>query len=166
MASPDLYDDDVVTWSEQQAAALRSLAARPELSSAVDWANVIEEIECLGRSEIKGVESQLRNALCHILKGFCDPDSLSREAWSADTVVFLDEARADFKSSMRQGIDLDRAWTRAFRLASEQLRPYRVIVPPGIPKRCPFSLAEMLGEDFTFGKAVRTLHGLHRDLPS
>ena len=164
MDGPTLYDDDILTWSEQQAAALRTLAAKPELSNAVDWENVIEEIECLGRSEIKGVESQLRNALCHILKGYCDPDSLSIQAWSGETAVFLDEARGEFRNSMRQGIDLDRAWTRAFKLASEQLRPFRVIVPPGIPKRCPFSLAEMLGEDFTYDRAVRILHGLKRDI--
>jgi hypothetical protein len=77
MDTATLYDDDIVTWSERQAAALRALAARPELSNAVDWDNVIEEIECLGRSEWKGVASQIRNALAHILKGYCDPDSLS-----------------------------------------------------------------------------------------
>jgi hypothetical protein len=77
MDTATLCDDDIVTWSERQAAALRALAARPELSNAVDWDNVIEEIECLGRSEWKGVASQIRNALAHILKGYCDPDSLS-----------------------------------------------------------------------------------------
>src|SRR5215204_4699025 len=74
MDTATLYDDDIVTWSERQAAALRALAARPELSNAVDWDNVIEEIECLGRSEWKGVASQIRNALARILKGYCDSE--------------------------------------------------------------------------------------------
>ena len=43
-----LYDDDIVTWAEQQAAALRELAAKPELANAVDWENLIEEVETLG----------------------------------------------------------------------------------------------------------------------
>src|SRR5918993_3808711 len=107
MDTATLYDDDIVTWSERQAAALRALAARPDLSNAVDWDNVIEEIECLERSEWKGVASQIRNALAHILKGYCDPDSLSRVAWSIETSNSLREARDDFRNSMREHIDMD-----------------------------------------------------------
>jgi hypothetical protein len=57
MDEPTSYDDHVVAWSEQQVAALRILAARPDLSNAVDWPNLIEEVACLGRSEWTGVES-------------------------------------------------------------------------------------------------------------
>ncbi len=34
MDRPSLYDDDIVTWAEEQAAALRALAARGDLSNA------------------------------------------------------------------------------------------------------------------------------------
>ena len=155
-----LYDDDVVTWSEQQATALRSLAAKPELSNAVDWANVIEEIEGLGRSERKEVESLIRNALRHILKGYCDPDSLSRQAWSIETAGFLDDARSEFRNSMRSQIDVDRAWQRAFARACDELRPYGVLIPPGIPARSPFRLDDILAPSFTFDRAVTSLHEL------
>ncbi len=50
MDQPTLYDDDIVTWADEQVAALRALAARSDLSNAVDWENVIEEIESVGRS--------------------------------------------------------------------------------------------------------------------
>ena len=50
MDQPSLYDDDTVTWADQQVAALRSLATRPELSNVLDWDNVAEEIEGVGRS--------------------------------------------------------------------------------------------------------------------
>jgi hypothetical protein len=109
MDAATLYDDDIVTWAEQQAAALRELAARPELSNAVDWENVIEEVECLGRSEWKGVESQLINALAHILKGFCDAGSPSRGPWAIETGNFLQDARRDFRNSMRQKLDTTRS---------------------------------------------------------
>ena len=36
MDAATLYHDDIVAWAEQQAAALRELAGRPELSNAVD----------------------------------------------------------------------------------------------------------------------------------
>jgi len=46
MDAATLYRDDIVAWAERQAAALRALALRPELSNAVDWANLIEEMTC------------------------------------------------------------------------------------------------------------------------
>lgn len=158
MGAPHLYDDDIVTWAEQQVAALRALAARPDLSDAADWAHVIEGIESSGRSEWKGVVSQLRNAFVHIIKGFCDPDSLSRLAWAAETGACLGEARADYRPSMARIVDLDEAWRQAFRRAADELRPYGVTVPPGIPARCPFTLDEVLGEAFTYDLALRRLY--------
>ena len=45
-----LYDQDLVAWSHQQAAALRA-AARTGSDQLVDWENLAEEIEDLGRSQ-------------------------------------------------------------------------------------------------------------------
>ena len=42
----DLYDTDVVTWSEQQADQLRTVKANQRHST--DWLNVAEEIEDVG----------------------------------------------------------------------------------------------------------------------
>jgi hypothetical protein len=155
-----LYDDDIVTWAEQQATALRELAARPELSNVVDWDNLIEEIECLGRSEWKGVESQLTNALAHILKGFCDPGSPSTGPWAIETGNFLQDARKDFRNSMRQKIDLDEVWRAAFERASRELLTYKRRIPPGIPAECPFTLEEILAKSFDYEDAVRRLYEL------
>jgi len=166
MADTSLYDRDIVAWAEQQAEALRRLAASPAAANAVDWENVIEEIESVGRSELKGVESQLRNAIAHILKGYCDPDSLSRAAWSAETIAFLIDARRDFRSSMAVKLDLDRIWRDAWQLALAQLNAYmrlkgrRIAVPPGIPAECPYSLDELLAEDFDYEKALQRLSGV------
>ncbi len=45
----DLYDADTLTWSERQAALLRRLAAGERVNADLDWANVIEEVESVGR---------------------------------------------------------------------------------------------------------------------
>ncbi|WP_227439667.1 DUF29 family protein [Methylobacterium sp. W2] len=68
MDQPSLYDDDIVSWTEQQAAALRVLARRPDLSKMLDWENVAEEIESVGRSQVQAVESLLVQTLAHLLK--------------------------------------------------------------------------------------------------
>jgi hypothetical protein len=158
MDNATLYDDDIVTWSEQQAAALRELASKPELSNAVDWGNVIEEIECLGRSEWKGVAGHLRNALAHVLKEVCDPDSFSRRAWAVETNNSLLEARDEFRDSMRQHIDIHAVWSRAFKQTAQSLEPYGVAIPPGIPSQCPFTLDDILAETFDHRRAVARLH--------
>ncbi len=61
MGDSSLYDEDILIWSDQQAAALRSLAARRDLPNELDLANVIEEIEDVGRREINAATS-LRSA--------------------------------------------------------------------------------------------------------
>ena len=67
MGDSSLYDEDILIWSEQQAAALRSLASRRDLPNELDLANVIEEIEDVGRSEFHTVESLIENYPDHLV---------------------------------------------------------------------------------------------------
>ena len=46
----DLYGDDILLWSEQQAELLRQHAAVARENDAIDWPNVIEEIESVGNA--------------------------------------------------------------------------------------------------------------------
>ncbi len=50
----DLYEEDILTWSERQAELLRRLAAGERVNDQVDWQNVVEEVESVGRSELHG----------------------------------------------------------------------------------------------------------------
>ena len=68
MGEPSLYETDILAWSEQQAAALRELAARRDLPNALDLANVIEEIEAVGRNELRAATSPIRVMLEHLVK--------------------------------------------------------------------------------------------------
>ena len=56
----DLYDTDILTWSERQAELLRRRAAGELVNDAeIDWPNVAEEIEAVGRTERRACESHL-----------------------------------------------------------------------------------------------------------
>jgi hypothetical protein len=46
------YDTDLVLWAEGQASALRD-AARAGVNLPIDWLNVAEEIEALGKSQAR-----------------------------------------------------------------------------------------------------------------
>jgi Domain of unknown function DUF29 len=50
----DLYDRDILAWSEHQATLLRR-AALGERVNDIDWAHVVEEIEDVGLSELNAV---------------------------------------------------------------------------------------------------------------
>lgn len=57
------YDRDFHAWLTAQAAALRAQDA-----SVLDWENLAEEIETLGRSDVREIRSRLETILEHLLK--------------------------------------------------------------------------------------------------
>lgn len=71
----DLYDTDVVLWSERQAELLRRRAAGDLANDAeLDWHNVAEEIEAVGRSARRELQSRLARLLQHLLKWRYQPE--------------------------------------------------------------------------------------------
>ena len=52
----DLYDRDILAWSEHQSVLLRRVANGERLND-VDWDHVVEEIEDVGLSELNAVRS-------------------------------------------------------------------------------------------------------------
>jgi hypothetical protein len=87
-----LYDEDFFLWSKSQAEALRA-AARNATNQAIDWQNVAEEIESLGRSDKRELSSQMRRIIEHLLKlqysGATDP----RMGW----INSIEDARAEIE---------------------------------------------------------------------
>src|SRR5215470_7417667 len=112
----DLYDEDVVLWSERQGALLRRRAAGELVNDAeLDWPNIAEEIESVGSEQRFAVESLLVQAIVHFLKAHAWPDCRDAPTWRADSMRFRGDAAARFVPSMRQRIDLTRIWRRALR---------------------------------------------------
>ncbi len=123
---PDgLYERDALAWAEQQAALLRRLAAGEGVNAAVDWPNVIEEVQDV-----------------HLLKLRALPESHAAAHWRDQAGVFLDDAEDRFTPSMRHRIDLDELYAKALHLvraATHDAGP-----PYSLPEMCPFTLDELL----------------------
>ncbi len=79
------YDEDLFLWSQQQAAALRD-AARRGVNLPVDWEHVAEEIESLGRSDRRRVESRLERLVEHLLKLEVSTAVAPRSGWERTVV--------------------------------------------------------------------------------
>ena len=110
----DLYEEDIVLWSERQAELLRRRAAGELVNEAeLDWPNIAEEIESVGDEQRFAVESLLVQAIVHRLEAEAWPSCRDMETWLADSMRFRGDAASRFVPSMRQRIDLDRIYRRA-----------------------------------------------------
>jgi len=121
MADRSLYDEDILIWSEQQAAALRSLTTRRDLPNELDLANVIEEIEDVGKSEFHTVESLIENILVHLILLWADPEAPAVRGWIAEIAAWDAALRRRISPSMRSRIDMASLWRDAQKLAALKL---------------------------------------------
>ncbi len=122
----DLYERDFIGWTEQQARLLREAAAASNLG--LDWANLIEEVEGLGRSQYHALASQIRRLMLHLLKLEFSPAIAPRQGWCESVA----EARAEVESLLRSDPGLKPRVSRviaeefpsAIRQATAALRAY------------------------------------------
>jgi hypothetical protein len=75
------YDTDLVLWSREQADLLRLMAAGERVNDQVDWENVAEEIESLGRSDWRELRRRTGVILRHRIKLHVSPAVQPRAGW-------------------------------------------------------------------------------------
>jgi hypothetical protein len=148
------YDADFFTWTQDQAKALRALDPA-RVGNAVDLANIAEEIEDLGKREVREVESQLIRLFEHLLKLAYMPSSKAKNHWLREARAFHGQAVIAFKPSMARVVDLERAWRIGRREAVEALGDEGVTADP--VETCPFDLETLVSEGFDVKKALQTL---------
>lgn len=140
----DLYDEDLLLWSERQAELLRRRAAGELVNDTeLDWPNIAEEIEDVGRSELHAVESHLVQALLHMLKAQAWPLTRDVPHWEAEARGQRADARRRFVPSMRQRLDV----AALYRDALHRMPDTNDGRPPlPVPQTCPVTLDELLSE--------------------
>lgn len=121
----DLYWKDIVGWSAAQADRLRRLA-RGERVNDLDWENLIEEVESVGRSELKSVKSLLTRAFEHALKIHGWPGNEAANHWRAEMDAFWRDARRAMDPGMAQHLDIP----DLFAEAREAVLGLRTLPPP------------------------------------
>lgn len=136
------YETDILAWSEHQAALLRRLAAGERVNDLVDWENLVEEVESVGREQLHAVESLLFQALLHDLKAAAWPLGRDAPHWRAEARGFRFQARRRFTPSMRQKLDVEALYGEALGSIPETIEGQ----PPGpIQQTCP-TLDQLLDE--------------------
>jgi len=98
----DLYDTDLVIWSERQAELLRRMAAGERVNDQIDWENVAEEIEALAISDRRELRNRVRTIVTHLLKLQVSPAVEPRAGWY-ETIL---EQRAQLRTLLRESPSL------------------------------------------------------------
>jgi hypothetical protein len=137
-----LYDEDFYAWSMEQARRLRA----GEFSQ-LDIENIAEELESMGRSDKREIESRLIVLLAHLLKWQVQVGFRSR-SWSA-TIREQRDRIDDLLSespSLRSSIGSVRPalYARARRVAADETG----LSESAFPADCPFTADRILAEDF------------------
>jgi hypothetical protein len=137
----DLYETDILTWSEHQAELLRRLAAGEPVNEAPDWLNIVEEVADVGRNSLRACRSLLLQALLHDLKAAAWPQSRDAPHWLSEARVARVNAADAYTPSMRQRIDVADLYAKALRAMPETSDGQP---PRPVPETCPVTLDELL----------------------
>ena len=80
-----LYEEDIYAWSQHQAAVLRRMATNPAvLPNDLDLEHVAEEIEEVGNEQRFGAESNLVQALIHLIRIVALPEDQAVRHWTKE----------------------------------------------------------------------------------
>ena len=142
-----LYEEDFYAWTQQQADLLRHL---PLTGNSIDAEKVAEEIEDLGRSELRTAQSLVEHVIEHLLKIEFSGLERPAEHWRDEIVEWRLQLDKILTRSIAAKLDLASRYKSALRLVRRLERDV-----PGLtsrlPQTCPYSLEQIVsGEEEWF----------------
>ena len=140
----DLYEEDFYVWTEAQAALLRE-----RRFEALDLANLIEEVETLGRSERSKVLNNASVIIEHLLKLQYSPTQEPRNAWRASVREHRRRLRRDLTPRLRQVLDaeLPALYAEIRDDTAALLRDHgEDAAADTLPQSCPYTVEQITGD--------------------
>jgi uncharacterized protein DUF29 len=142
----ELYERDYYAWIQNQVRALRERRIED-----IEWANVAEEIEDLGKGEKRSAESHVARIVEHLLKLAYAPlrtKNLNRRGWE----LTIREARHQIRKLINESPSLRRKMGELYADAYESGRNAALIAlkfpESALPEASPWSLEQVLDEVF------------------
>lgn len=138
------YDTDVHAWATEQAQLLRQ-----KRFESLDIDNLAEEIESVGRSERRAVQSFMELILVHLACLQFSPAIEPREHWIGEVRNFRRRLEREFRDSpsLKPMLfeDLEMAWSLARWEALKKLQRDGIQT---LPDRCPFNPSQLRSPEF------------------
>lgn len=134
------HDNDFYAWTQEQAHLLKTGQLHQ-----IDWQNIAEEIEDMGRSEKRQLESRLEVLIMHLLKWQFQP-SLRSRSWQ----LTIKEQRLRLEKLLQENpslqSNLSEVIEKVYPLAA--LSAERETGLSLFPETCPYNLTEILSSEF------------------
>lgn len=136
-----VYEEDFYVWTQQQSALLRE-----GRFNELDIANLVEEIESLGRSEKRELESRLKILLIHLLKWQFQANQHQRHgrSWLATIRNQRSELRKLTRDNPSLKASLDPIFTEAYEDARYQAEAETGLALSTFPESSPYAKEQVL----------------------
>lgn len=141
LGQPSLYERDFYQWVQQTVTALQSKAF-----DRVDWDNVIEEIESMGRSERRELKSRLIVLLEHLLKlhYWAAERAFNERGWRNTIIEQRRQILLVLEDSPSLRTAIDDFYADAYRQAREDLLLKAQLSESTIPQEPPYGVMDAL----------------------
>lgn len=140
--SKSLYQQDYLQWIERTIAQLQH-----QNYDQVEWEHLIEEIKDRGRSERRGLESNLIVVLLHLLKWQYQPDRRSG-SWEGSILEHRRRINKALEDSPSLQPYLQTILAESYTAARKQAKAETGLSLETFPTECAYSLSDLLDDDF------------------
>lgn len=138
----NLYDRDYYLWLSHTAQLIKE-----GKFDELDAANLIEEIEDLGRSEKRAIKSNLVVVLLHLLKYKYQPEKRTN-SWKASIREHRRRLRDDFRVSPSLKRYMTEVFDECYQDGREQAADETGLPLDAFPSESPFTPSETLNPDY------------------
>lgn len=134
MSQLNIYDKDFYQWTIEQAKAIDE-----RNFNILDWENLKEEIESLGRSQYDAVVSLLTREIEHLLKIDYVPIPDCKNKWTSEVIAFKKGIKRKISPSMKPKLEVEfeGIYTDAREIVEAE---YQI----SLPQECPYNLDQLL----------------------
>jgi len=136
------YQTDFYNWTQQQAALLKA-----RKFNELDFDNLIEEIESMGASERKELDSRLIELLLHLLKWQYQPKRKG-SSWEVSIAKQRDGIEKVLRDNPSLKYQLDKRVADCYPYAKRYAAIETKLSKSRFPEECPYSLAQLFDMDF------------------
>src|SRR5215472_15172775 len=134
LSTVSLYEEDFYAWTQQQAELLRRM---PMVGNEIDLEHIAEEIEDLGRSDLRAAQSLCEHIIEHFLKLEYSGLEQPADHWRDEIVEWRLQLEKLLTRSIEAKLDLPGRYRAALKLARRLEHDV-----PGflgrLPSECPY----------------------------
>ena len=136
-----LYEEDFYAWTQHQAELLRRL---PAISNELDVEHIAEEIEDLGRSDLRAAQSFCEHIIEHFLKLEYSGLEQPADHWRDEIVEWRLQLEKILTRSIVAKLDLPARYRAAIKLV-RRLERHVPGLTARLPEACPYTFEQIFG---------------------